>query len=533
MTGEAGYPSDCSKGWGLIRLENALFFAGSARGARRVWDTRHADGLDTGDVHEHPSRRRDQHAAAPGHARLDRRARVGEQRDAGRQQPRSRGRLAGRRTDIPRQRLRQRRVDDRRRGRRPATTSRWCSSTRRRPATGRFASGAPRSTSAIPARATRSSPPGRLPAPPVSTGVQDTLVVRVRFADIAAEPSLTEPAEPRWPRSPTTSTRSATARHRSCRRIAARSISITTRTTTTTRSRNLLIELTEEVVAKLVAAEAQRARHRRAPGHRHQRRQLHGRLGDDRPMAVRPAGRLHAADLGLDPVVRQPGGAVHARHAASVRLRRSLRARRRRRSRGRTSTSGTTWPACSTTCTRSSGRRNEPAGSRRTATRSSSSRVRRRRAPTPASTRFRSFFNTSTAANRKAIAIGLTEGAAHARRREGLLLRRGAQQRRAAHYDDGAARHRRAHLLRERAGSAGRGPGHPSRQEPADDGTGRRVLRRRRRRHDSGNRDHAHGAGGHRRRAISTSRWTTRRRSPTTTCSSRAATRSTASSCRG
>ena len=31
---------------------------------------------------------------------------------------------------------------------------------------------------------------GDLPAPPSHTGVQDTLVVRVRFADIAVEPPL-------------------------------------------------------------------------------------------------------------------------------------------------------------------------------------------------------------------------------------------------------------------------------------------------------------------------------------------------------
>ena len=50
MTGEAGYPS-ALEGWGLIRLQNGLFLPASAR-RTRVWDTRHAQGLNTGDVHE-------------------------------------------------------------------------------------------------------------------------------------------------------------------------------------------------------------------------------------------------------------------------------------------------------------------------------------------------------------------------------------------------------------------------------------------------------------------------------------------------
>lgn len=50
MTGIAGYPSD-SEGWGLIQLANALYFAGGARNLR-VWDSRNADGLFTGEVRE-------------------------------------------------------------------------------------------------------------------------------------------------------------------------------------------------------------------------------------------------------------------------------------------------------------------------------------------------------------------------------------------------------------------------------------------------------------------------------------------------
>lgn len=47
MTGVAGYPSN-NEGWGLARLNNTLFFPGSAR-ELRAWDIRHADGLATGE----------------------------------------------------------------------------------------------------------------------------------------------------------------------------------------------------------------------------------------------------------------------------------------------------------------------------------------------------------------------------------------------------------------------------------------------------------------------------------------------------
>lgn len=48
MTGIAGYPST-QEGWGLIQLANVLFFTGGARNVR-VWDKRNADGLSTGDT---------------------------------------------------------------------------------------------------------------------------------------------------------------------------------------------------------------------------------------------------------------------------------------------------------------------------------------------------------------------------------------------------------------------------------------------------------------------------------------------------
>ena len=51
MTGIVGFPSN-QEGWGLVQLNNVLFFPGSARDLR-VWDTRNADGLYTGDTREY------------------------------------------------------------------------------------------------------------------------------------------------------------------------------------------------------------------------------------------------------------------------------------------------------------------------------------------------------------------------------------------------------------------------------------------------------------------------------------------------
>jgi len=51
MTGLVGYPND-EEGWGLVQLSNVLFFPGSPRDLR-VWDTRNADGLLTGEIREH------------------------------------------------------------------------------------------------------------------------------------------------------------------------------------------------------------------------------------------------------------------------------------------------------------------------------------------------------------------------------------------------------------------------------------------------------------------------------------------------
>lgn len=51
MTGIFGYPSNL-EGWGVIRLNNVLFFPGSAK-RLRVWDTRNAGGLNTGESRMH------------------------------------------------------------------------------------------------------------------------------------------------------------------------------------------------------------------------------------------------------------------------------------------------------------------------------------------------------------------------------------------------------------------------------------------------------------------------------------------------
>jgi Subtilase family len=51
MTGIAGYPGDM-EGWGLIRLPNALYFAGGRR-QLALWDVRNADGLLTGGTRTH------------------------------------------------------------------------------------------------------------------------------------------------------------------------------------------------------------------------------------------------------------------------------------------------------------------------------------------------------------------------------------------------------------------------------------------------------------------------------------------------
>jgi hypothetical protein len=47
MTGPAGYPSN-TEGWGVLRMDDSLYFAGDPRNLR-VWDVRNASGLATGE----------------------------------------------------------------------------------------------------------------------------------------------------------------------------------------------------------------------------------------------------------------------------------------------------------------------------------------------------------------------------------------------------------------------------------------------------------------------------------------------------
>ena len=51
MTGIPGYPSN-GEGWGVLRLEDVLYFPGDAR-ELRVWDFRNANGLTTGETRTH------------------------------------------------------------------------------------------------------------------------------------------------------------------------------------------------------------------------------------------------------------------------------------------------------------------------------------------------------------------------------------------------------------------------------------------------------------------------------------------------
>lgn len=51
MTGITGYPSN-QEGWGLIRLDNMLYFPGGVRNLK-VWDFRNVDGLLTGETRTH------------------------------------------------------------------------------------------------------------------------------------------------------------------------------------------------------------------------------------------------------------------------------------------------------------------------------------------------------------------------------------------------------------------------------------------------------------------------------------------------
>ena len=187
MTGVAGYPSDL-EGWGLIRLENALSFGGSPR-RLRVWDTRNNDGLNTGDVQEHhidvasnaqPLRVMlvwtdppgDANSATPVVNDLNLEVITPD----GTQTFRGNNFAGGASTP----------------GGAPDTTNNVEMVLINNPAPGDW-------TIRVIASAVNVGNPGQgyalvatsdLVAPPVSIGVQDTLVVRVRFGDIATEASL-------------------------------------------------------------------------------------------------------------------------------------------------------------------------------------------------------------------------------------------------------------------------------------------------------------------------------------------------------
>ncbi len=148
--------SECARGLGTHPApERAL----SAR--VRAADSRVGHPARPGTEHRRrpriSSRRRDQHAAAPGHARLDRRARLRPTA------PRRSSTISISKSCRPAARRRSSATISRAACQRPAarpttpTTSRWCWSTRLRPATGSSASAALPLTSATRRRATRSS----------------------------------------------------------------------------------------------------------------------------------------------------------------------------------------------------------------------------------------------------------------------------------------------------------------------------------------------------------------------------------------
>ena len=230
--------------------------------------------------------------------------------------------------------------------------------------------------------------------------------------------------------------------------------------------RNLLIELTEEVVAKLVAVEPNCVHRLRTDDHRHQRRQLHWRLGDHGPWPYElPTGFTRPISVSIQSyangVERFTHGMLH--HFGLVG---PLRAR------------GRHIPAALCRRVGQHGgtlQQRAPAGlvegARRLADRPRrhdhlhcAARVRRELCG--ASIRFPCSATPRPAANRKAIAIGLSQGRSDPGGGERLLLRGGAQQC-GRDLRQRAARLRRAHLLRQRARASGRGAGDPARQEPS------------------------------------------------------------------
>ena len=185
-----------TEGWGLIRLDNVLVFAGGPRDAARVGHAKCRRALHRR-RRRAPRRRGEQHAAAEGHAGLDRSAgcrSAPPPRSSTTSTSRSSRPTAAR---LPRQRLR-------REASRPPAGPRMTLNNvemvlSTHPLPGDWAirvvgTGGQRRRSR--ARAMRSVRTADLTEPPVATGVQDTLVVRVRFADVGLRAAAAEPAEP-------------------------------------------------------------------------------------------------------------------------------------------------------------------------------------------------------------------------------------------------------------------------------------------------------------------------------------------------
>jgi hypothetical protein len=251
MTNEAGYPSD-REGWGMIRLQNVLPFPGSAP-TTRVWDTRHAAGIGTGEVREHhldvvpgtqPLRVTLVWSDAPGDAssatpvvndlNLEVVAPGGATTFLGNDFLNGASTTGGGADAL--NNVEMVLVNT------PAPGD-WIL----RVVGAAVNVGNPGQGYAIVAS-------GDLAVPPVSTGVQDTLVVRVRFADIALEPSLPD----------LQATMAEVVKYIDRVSYGQATIVPAYRGVVALDQpkdyyydpgRNVLIELTEEVVAKLVAAE--------------------------------------------------------------------------------------------------------------------------------------------------------------------------------------------------------------------------------------------------------------------------------------